>query len=431
MKSMADPIVSKERIDSIDVLRGVAVLGILTINISMFGLPYAAGVNPSLVGVFEGLDVLVFQIMWVGFEGSQRAIFSMLFGAGVVLLTSRLEAAESPVKVAGVYYRRTILLMLFGLIDAYLLLWYGDILFLYGVAGLLLYPLRRVRPSRLLALGVVVLAFIALQNILVGIAVSNFGQAAREAQELAASGSEVSADQQELIDMMAGLPGFEPPAEQIEAEIEARSAGYVPAFWQNLPHAYEFQVTLALLRLLWDALGLMLVGMALYAWRVFDASRSVRFYATMAAVGLVIGLSVNSWETQRSLNNDFEPMVLYWTYDIGRLATALGYIGLVMLGCKSGLFARARQVLAATGRMALTNYILQTLLCNLIFIGLGLFGQFRLHQLALVTLAIWAFELAFSPWWLSRYRFGPLEWLWRSLTYGKRQRLRIAVASAG
>ena len=181
----------------------------------------------------------------------------------------------------------------------------------------------------------------------------------------------------------------------------------------------------------WDALGMMLLGMAFLKWGLFDASRSLRTYFWMFVLGFGVGIPVNAWETLTYVNSGFE---LYWnsfnrpTYDIGRLALAIGYIGLVMLVCKSGVLGWLRAGLARVGQMALSNYLLQSLLCNTLFLGFGfgLAGQLQRHQIYYVVFAVWLFQFFFSIWWLQRYRFGPAEWLWRSLTYRKAQSMKQA-----
>ncbi len=414
---ISHPTVPSDRIDSIDVLRGVAVLGILIINVWLFGLPFVAASNPTVAGVFEGPDVWAFLISWIGFEGSQRAVFSMLFGASVILLTSRLAdgRTDSP---ATIYYRRTIWLIVFGLIDTYLLLWYGDILFLYGMVGLLLYPARNVAPGKLFTAGLVILMILALLNYGGGYLLREAQPVAEEAKEVLSRGGSLTQEQTLALELTRLMPGYVPPAAEISAEIADRSGGYLSAFLPNAVAAFQMQVIYSLISLYWDALALMLIGMALFKWNVFDASLPLRIYILMTVFGFGIGLSVNTWETLDALQNNFASTFLYWTYDLGRLATSLGYVGLIMLICKCGCIPRVRRVFAATGRMALSNYVMQTIICNVIFIGFGLFGQLRFHELYYVVAGVWIFELTASSIWLKHFRFGPLEWVWRRLTYG-------------
>ena len=181
----------------------------------------------------------------------------------------------------------------------------------------------------------------------------------------------------------------------------------------------------------WRAGGLMLIGMALFKWRILSAARSDRFYGWMVAIGLLVGLPViatgvvQNFAHQRRFEYSF---FLGWQFNHwGSLFVAAAYLGLVMLSIRRLPGLRIWERLAAVGRMAFTNYILHSVLCTFIFYGhgLGLYGQVGRAGQQLVVLGVWIVQLAISPWWLARFRFGPLEWLWRSLTYWRLQPLRL------
>ena len=417
-RSIAVPVAPEERIASIDVLRGVVVLGILVINIWFFGRPFSAVTSPEILGTFAGPDIWAFVISWIGFEGSQRAVFSMLFGASVILLTSRLSDGRTA-SPARIYYRRTGWLILFGLVDAYLLLWPGDILFIYGVCGLVLYPLRNAQPRTLFLMGCGILVLLAAINIVGAYYLESVTPIAIQAQEILARGGTLTDAQVMALDFVQSMPGYIPSPEELSAEIERRRAGYLSAFLPNAQEAFEFQVVLGLLSLYWDALALMLIGMAFFRWGVLSGSLGNREYGLLAFVGLGVGLAVNSWEAWQAVQDGYTGSFTSWTYDLGRLSMGVGYVGLIMLICNCGWWPKIRDLFAAVGRMALTNYVMQTLICNVIFIGFGLFGQLRFHELYYVVAAVWIFELIASRLWLERFRYGPLEWLWRWLTYRK------------
>ena len=175
---------------------------------------------------------------------------------------------------------------------------------------------------------------------------------------------------------------------------------------------------------------MMLLGMAFMKWKILDASRSMSFYLKMTAIGFGVGLTINTWEVVTYVSSGFEP---FWaatarpSYDVGRMAMALGYIGLVMIICKLGILVWLRYALARVGQMALTNYLSQSLICNIIFMGFGfgLFAQLERVEIYYVVFGVWVFQILFSIYWLKHYRFGPAEWLWRSLTYKKKQPLKI------
>ncbi len=157
------PVATQERISSVDALRGVAVLGILLVNIQVFGLPFAAYMNPTAHGGTGGLNLAYWFTNLILFEGKMRTIFSMLFGAGVVLMTSRAEERGGGIGVADVYYRRTLWLILFGILHAYFI-WWGDILYGYGLIGLALFPLRKARPKALIIAGILLLMVVPVKT---------------------------------------------------------------------------------------------------------------------------------------------------------------------------------------------------------------------------------------------------------------------------
>ena len=401
------PIGTGERIDSIDVLRGVAVLGILTINILGFGLASKVSTDPTLLGdAVSQADFIAFWGTTIFLEGSQRAIFSMLFGAGVLIFLSRMFASERATHAKKLYFRRTIWLIIFGLVDAYLLLWTGDILFFYGVVGLLLFYVRNWNVRQMLVLVGVILTVLALMRV----GFHSLTEAAFDPPEW------MKADftEEEIFELR-----FSTTPEEIQEEISQRGGGYFSAWLPNAIDSFETQTKVGILMLFWDALSFMLIGMVFLKWRIWDASRTLSFYILMTLLGLGVGLSVNLTEAHlmASSGNLAGPW-LYWSYDFGRLGMAIGYIGLFLVICKLQILARMRRVLACVGRMALTNYIMQTVICNTIFVIFGLFGLIPWAYLYLIVVAIWTLQLTYSPIWLKYFKYGPLEWVWRRLTYG-------------
>ena len=412
------PTTPSQRIESIDVLRGWVVLGILTINIIFFGLPYVVGENPTLMGTYEGLDVFAFICSQVVFEGAQRTIFSMLFGAGVLLFIERLTADERSTRIGGLYYRRMIGLMVFGLIDMYLLLWFGDIIFLYGFVGLFLYFFRNVSTKTLLTLSGILLVLSTLMfGGLQAFKTFMLEPGIETALEKVERGEELDSLEIEYLDIYREFIDVE---DEVELEIEAKQQGYISAYpyivdminlaqWVAIP-TYSF----------WDVALMMMIGMALYRLRVFDASRTVRTYSLMALMGFGVGVSINAYEVYTTISQNYSvSSQVQWTYHLGRLAMAVGYIGAIMLVCKLGVLPKVRSCLAAVGRMALTNYLVQSILALVFFILLGSFGKLRFHELYYVVFVIWALQLIYSPLWLKRFRYGPAEYLWRRWTYGR------------
>ncbi len=421
------PVSKQERIHSIDTLRGVALFGILLLNIIAFALPLGSYFNPIVDGATEGRNLLTFVLVDTFFEGSMRTIFSMLFGASVILFTAKPKADSTT--VASLYYKRTVLLIIFGLIDAYLLLWVGDILYAYGVAGLFLFLFRNFPPARLFSLGVAIIVFFGLFHLVENSKLSDLRAEVLVIESLP--------DNLRTLEQRSALAAWETIREgnfetqQLNDEdIALRKSGYLTIVVGQAPINLLLQTIEYFLHGFWDVMAMMFLGMALLKWRILDASRGTGFYLSMAIVGLGVGLSVNYYEVSAFVDSGFATHLNVSayrpTYDIGRFFVAIGYIGVVMLICKAEVLSWLRSSLAAVGQMALTNYLSHTIFCNILFMGFGfgLVGEFERYQIYYVVFAIWLFQLFVSPLWLRHFRFGPIEWLWRSLTYGKKQPIR-------
>lgn len=425
------PVSGRDRISSLDTLRGAALLGILLMNITGFGLP-GAYVDPSVYGGAEGPNLAAWAVNNLLFEGTMRGLFTLLFGAGVILLTSRAEARGGGLEVADLYYRRTLWLFVFGVVHSWLLLWVGDILYWYGIAGLFLFALRKLGARTLIVLGVLALASVIPKHAY-DLAVTRDAMAAAEAaQAVLDAGGTVDDEQQQALDTWQAVVEEEKLSPAIiEAQIEGQRGGYFSIIGSHASFLVMMQSTLYYLYNFWDTIGMMLIGMGLLKLGVVTGERSVRFYVTTMVIGYAVGLAVNAYETRLIADSGFAIVAFKQaavTYDLGRVPVTLAHMSLILLVCKLGWLGALTRRLAAVGRMALTNYVMHTLICVLVFTGLGfgLFGALERYQLYYVVAAIWILQLIVSPIWLRYYRFGPLEWLWRSLTYVERQPLRRA-----
>ncbi|MEE1876994.1 DUF418 domain-containing protein [Altererythrobacter litoralis] len=427
----AAPVAKSNRIDSLDILRGIAVFGILLMNISAFGMIWQAYGNPYAAGGSTGLNLQLFEIMNGGFEGTMRGIFSMLFGAGVVLMTERMENSGAGLTTAEIHFRRMSWLMLFGVIHWALLLWTGEILFLYSLCGFLLFAVRKLPARVQFAVGIVGLLYAAYSGNQDYHEVAAQSQVAAAAQAVADSGAALSPEQQASIDSWAERESEFIPTEESTAMFEGWHQGtYVEAVKGQFDFSYSFQWTHAPYWMFTDVLPFMLIGMALLKWGVLSAERNVRFYRLMVLVGYGIGIPLGLYELGLLAAGDYGPVAAAEagrTYQFSRLAMVAGHIGLVLTVVKLGLFKWLQQGFAAAGQMALTNYIGQTLICTFLFygFGFGLYGQLDRAQLYMLVAAIAVVEIVFSLIWLRNYRFGPLEWVWRSLTYWKPQPMRL------
>ena len=403
---LAKPVEAGGRIAGLDVLRGFALLGILVMNIQLFAMPFAAYQNPTAWGDLSGINLGVWTLGHGLFALKFVTLFSILFGAGIALFADRIEARGG--RPAGLHYRRMWWLLVFGMAHAYLL-WSGDILVGYALCGSVVYLLRRRRPRTLLAAGIALFSVSSLVFVLLGAVLSLPDVPDEAIREIEAA--------------------WAPPASELDDEIFAYRGDWSEQQPQRVEHSLGAQLSVFPLLLFWFSGGLMLIGMALYRWGVLSAERSDAFYARLATAGFLAGAPLigfgiwwnfdGGWSWERSMF--FGTQFNQW----GAVPMALGYLGLVMLAVRRGILPGLQARLAAVGRMAFTNYLLQTVLCTAIFYGhgLGLFASVERYQQLLIVFAVWAFQLWLSPIWLRRFSYGPLEWLWRTLTYGRLARV--------
>lgn len=424
------PVRSEERIPALDTIRGFALLGILLMNICSFGLPDAAYANPAPAGGATGWNLVTWAIMGVLADGKMRAIFSLTFGAGVYLLIDRLSRNGAAEGAADIHYRRMLWLMLFGMMHAYLI-WDGDILFYYAVLGLVLYPLRKLSPRALLtAAGFLLIAMsggAAFMHRHLMDEQREYVQIRADEKagiKLTAAQADAKKDWEEIVARQA------PSAEDLKTETDAHRGGYFKLLVFRAKEVYRLHSA----PLYWpdpwfDMLMMMLIGIAMIKSGVLTGAYSRKFYVWMALVSFAIGMPADTWAvwfiTTHHFSIDAYSLILS-EYEFGRF-TAFGYIALIILALKIGILRGATKTLAYVGQMAFTNYILTSFICTTLFegYGVGLFGKLERHQLYRIVLLVWLVILIVSPFWLRRFRFGPLEWVWRSLTYWKRQPFRF------
>ncbi len=391
--------VQSERYQSIDVLRGFAVLGILVMNIQNFALPMSHYVNPHAAGELTGLNYGLWYLSHLLADTKFITIFSMLFGASTLLMAERADRAGGD--AAPVYFRRNAILLVVGLLHAYVF-WHGDVLTLYAMCAFVIFWFRALSPRVLLALGVAGILTTTALGVLTGLAAPYFPQEFRD---------EIHATVQ-------------PSLAALEAEIEAYQGGWIEQSAYRAPASIAVQ-TFGLAYMGWRLAGLMLIGMALYKTGVLTARRQSAFYWRWILAAVFIGLPIIHFGVMRMDQQGWEPVrvaLLDIQYNLlASVVVAMGWISAVMLLCRASWSRLFTTPLAAAGRMALTNYLAQTLICTTLFYGHG-FGWFGTvdyaGQLAIVSI-IWAMQLAWSTWWMNRFRYGPAEWMWRFLTYGR------------
>ncbi len=426
--AMDMPAPTSVRHGALDALRGFALLGIFVINIIGFGIGISDLVNPMTAGGSDPINLGIWYFTTLFVEGSMRGLFSLMFGAGVILFTSRAAYPDGEILIADLHYRRTLWLIVFGVIHGWVLLMPGDILFLYGVVGLFLFPLRLLSPRQLMVGALAILAVLTAISAQTELREAGLSSAAATIEDRIASGEYVSADDAEVLAEWRVLEaGNQPSPSEREGEIAARTGDIVTLYSTNAKWASWGSVWNLFVNTL-DAGLMMLIGMTLMKSGWLTGDKSARAYLLLAVAGYTIGLALRSWLLLERVESGFSPVVTWpWIFgDVARLGITLGHVGLFLLlwkAIQNGIVMRA---FAAVGRMALSNYIGQTIIANLIFtsIGLGLYGQLDRLSVYAVLATIFLLQIAFSFYWLSRYRFGPLEWLWRTLTYGEKQPMR-------
>jgi len=432
-RQAVSPVAKMARVESLDILRGVAVFGILAMNITAFGLLFQAYNNPTVAGGVEGPNLLAYKIINVGFEGTMRGIFSLLFGAGIVLLTERMEQAGAGIMAAEIHFPRMLWMMLFGVIHWTLLLWTGEILFAYSLCGLVLFSFRKLAPRNLLIIGAALLLVATVMSFGGAKSLAETRDTATAAMAAEAAGSKLTGEQKKAVEGWQRELGHWTPTPENAAEQKAWHTGsYLDAVGGQLPGSFEFQWIALPFFFFFDMVPFMLIGMALLKLGVLGAERPMRFYLGMMVAGYGIGLPLGYYEMNLIVGSGFDLVAARQadtTYEISRLAMVIGHLGLLLAFIKTGLFKAFQRGMAAVGTMALSNYLMQTIICTWLFYsfgpGLGLWGQLERHQLYYVVAAIWLVELVWSSLWLKRYRFGPMEWLWRSLTYWQPQPMRL------
>ena len=427
------PVAEQERVVAVDVLRGVALLGILAMNIVAFGWPGSAYENPMRGGGFTGADRGVWVVNHILFEEKMMTTFSMLFGAGLVLMSGLADARGA--KLRGVYYRRLMWLLVIGLVHAYLI-WDGDILVLYAVCGMALYPFRRKTPKTLLIVGLIFISLTAPLILGFGAAI-DFAKAVTKRVDEAKRDKRPVKDWEEQVakvwkkDLEKELTPDPVKRRKKWDEEMTTMRGRYPGIVKHRAKEIVWMHLFSWL-FVFPIGGRMLLGMALMKWDVYSAARPRRFYATLLAVCYGIGVPLMIYDVRALIRHEFKIEYLLHggslINEYGSIVMAVGHAALVMLIVQAGAIPWLTARLAAVGRTALSNYLADSLICTTLFYGYG-FGRFgHVNRLGLfgIVLTLWIIQLTVSPIWLKHFLYGPAEWLWRSLTYWKLQPLRRA-----
>ncbi|GAO43538.1 DUF418 domain-containing protein [Flavihumibacter petaseus] len=433
---LPQPVAKAERIRTIDMIRGVALLGILLMNIPGFGMHWSNFIT-ILKGSRINADYQTFLVVITFFEGTMRGLFSMLFGAGMILFMRNKEDAPGGATVSEYYFRRLLWLVGFGLINAFIFLWNGDILFFYGLCGMLLFPFRNLAPAKLVVVVLVCLGVGMLKQQASHNDLQDKRVAFLEAKKAEKAHRTLTADQKEAISAWQGIEKnyFTFDSAQAKKDIAKMHGSYGSVYRFLIPQNANIETFLTY-HGSWDILTMMFLGMALFGWGYFSDKCSSGTYALGVLIGYGFGFLV-SWTHFKGLYQDGLNLGAYvdryrvthqLLYDLKRMFISTGHAALVILVFRSRLVPWLMHALGCVGQMAFTNYLMQSIICSTFFDGFGLdqYHRLRFYQLYYVVGSVWLFQLIVSPIWLHYFRFGPFEWLWRSLTYWKLQPMRLA-----
>jgi len=408
-----------DRIITLDVIRGIAVMGIFSVNIIAFAMIEQAYFNPGTYGGHSGPSLFLWATNMMFVDGKMRSLFSMLFGASMLLVAERAEAAGQ--WGALVHARRMLVLLGFGLIH-YFLIWFGDILTLYAVCGLFAFLFRRFSNRTLVIVGAMLLA---VHMLIFGAITSVMYEADIVAHAPGASSEAIKS-------WNDGFGAFYPTAAQLAKD----SALHLGSWTSFVAHNLRNWGSLIPMTVLWipDTVGLMLLGMAGYRSGFltgeWDDARYRRIARAFIPLGLAAGIAVVAYD----LSSHFYSVGLFGAFVVADTPfitlMAIGYAAFIILLTRDR--GTVTQRVAAAGRCAFTNYLGTSLVATFVFYGwgLGLYGSALRWQAWLLVPVVWSVMLLWSKPWLEHFHYGPFEWAWRSLARGKFQPMRKARTEA-
>lgn len=413
---MTDTTTTRDRILTLDIVRGVAVMGILVMNIAAFALPYPAYANPAAYGGNSGANLASWVFNFLIFDGKMRGLFSILFGASTLLV---IERATQAGRAGGrAHYARMVVLLGFGLVHFYFI-WFGDILALYALSGMVLYFFRNKSPRSLVrwAVAFLSLSFLYFAAIgLTGILAGSSRVSPRTATE--------SMEARRMIEHEVGAT-----SPKIASDLKLYRSDY-PTIVESRLIDRTFEPFVSFFGFGFETLGLMFIGMALFKSGMLTGEWEVARYRKWAFRTALIALpplAFLAW-WQASANFDAVRVFLGFLglsmpFDV---LMAVGWAAAIIWWVKVGPMPALKVRVAAAGRMAFTNYLATSVVMTTIFYGYGgsLFGEVPRAGLWAFVLGMWALILLWSKPWLDRFTYGPLEWLWRSLSRLELQPLR-------
>ena len=433
--NLAAPVSQSDRITILDSLRGIAILGILLMNIPGFGLPepLCYGDLSVLNEGIGGLNFKTWYFIELSVAGTQRALFSILFGAGIILFISRKEKSAEGLMPAEYFFRRQLWLLVFGLFNAFVLLWFWDILFQYAICGMILFAFRRLSPKILIIAAVICLLIQTARDNVLYYRDKKTIATGEMLSKKDTTQIKLTEDEKEQLGAWTSMNeknSVDGKKKQMEKSLRKVRGDYASfydyqserSFYGEVHYTYDG---------IWDILIFMLLGMAFFKNGILLGNGSIKVYWALCIGGLGLGVFLTWYRLQPWIqlnynNYEYTKQVPLAIYELARTIRSIGIFGLIMLLYKSGLFKWFFALMRPVGQMAFTNYLMQSLLVGLFFygIGFGMFGKLQLFEIYYVVAATWALQIIWSHIWLKYFRFGPLEWAWRSLTYWKWQPFR-------
>ncbi len=418
---MATTAPANQRFLELDALRGFAVMGILAMNIVAFAMPSMAYMSPQIYGGNEPTDLAAWLFSFIFFDGKMRGLFSLLFGASMMLIITRAQDKDEG--AGKVHYTRMFWLGLFGLFH-FFFIWWGDILFLYAMAGCIAFLFHRWEARRLIKWALII--YIAA-TLLWSLAMGSMFMLQAQANAPGASPAEIEAYKTMLDDM-----GF--TAAKVQEELAAYGGGFFGIFQYKVDN-YLFQPLFLLIQVMPETLPLMMIGMAMLKNGFILGDFPRTSYVKWAIWGIAIGAALFAFIGWILIRAGFDPLMVMnaaiaWTYP-PRLLMTIGYLAALILLIQRFAGSALMRRVAAAGRAAFTNYLGTSIVMTFIFYGwgLGLYGSVGRWELYLFVIGMWALMLLWSKPWLENFRYGPLEWLWRSLARGSLQPMRMEAKS--
>lgn len=436
-----NPVSASERIASLDVIRGIAILFILCMNV-----PWMLGYSPAMrdprIPTWTGLDESAFSFVFVFLNGTQRGLLELLFGAGIMIMARKAMSPDGPVSVADLHYRRNLLLIALGLFNALVLLWPGDILLPYGLVALFLFPARILKAKAQLVLAALIMAVGPISYEVDGyLDQARLQHSAAQAAETVKAGKPLTAELKKAqVDWNKATQQTKPLAENPQKkkradEIHQARMGSLTTYAAAQYETWEelFRIPEIFWWLMGEVAATMLIGAALFQLGILQGKASTRTYAIMLVAGYAMGFGLRIWSLQSLLAFTPDAKLSMAFSDISRLAVTFGHLAAIHLLLRSRAGRTALTPFVAAGRMPLTTYLFTSLLmCWLLApgIGVGLHGSMGWFGMQMLALSIIAAEVVMTNIWMRYHATGPMEWLWKSLAYGERQHYRrLAPAS--